>query len=209
MAVGKHKNRMLATVVTFAEDGKDYVFNDLCRKLKVNVSTAKSRWLSALSPKVVKRSLLTGKSRYGFKKKPRPVLFEPYGMVSFTFISKLLHDRLHRSYQFFLLRWNAFGRPEEVTMEIFTMSNDEVTERTGVNFWKAPKLHNGVADPKFLDPNFHPDIPFGDLQHLSCRTNTGAARKDADWNNPGSLRERGGFNGYVNKGGRSFPIYAV
>jgi hypothetical protein len=180
MAKPKNDNKHLATKVIFAEDNQEYALNDLCKKFEVNIATGRGRWIRAGRGPVITRETITGSSLPPRGVTPMLVTLDPYGQVSIRFIFRLLHEELHRGYQFFLARWNAFGKPETVTLEMFTMSNDEVLEKTGVNFWTAVRKGSRPADQRFLDPTFLPEIPYGDLEFLSSKVNTGAARKDAD-----------------------------
>lgn len=95
----------------------------------------------------------------------------------------------------FSKRWVTMGCPHIVNIEQFT--------KPTAAFCEDQRRFNGRAETDLSH------IPQGDLESLSDRENTGAAREEAHlWQCPGSLSDRGRFNGFVNRGGQSVPVYA-
>lgn len=109
------------------------------------------------------------------------VLYPPHGEVSFHDIARIHARCIGKSHAFYRARWTAFGKPGTVEERMFTLSTEEVKRLTGTSGFRGGCVDGVASDGRYLDPNFLPHIPFGDLAHLSNERNTGAARAAQEW----------------------------
>ena len=198
--MSKHTNHRQARTVTLEDDGQTYTFNQLGQKFGIKSGTIRSRWDRHGRHEAVSIALCTGQLEKRQGNIRELVEYPGHGKITFPEIARI-HKDLGRGFQFFRARWAAFGRPVRVTPEIFTMSNDDVKEQTGFSAWTTLRGRTGLADARFNDPNFLPDIPFNDLAHLSGSTNTGAARKGCDeWDTRKTFKGGSAFSGFCSMG---------
>jgi hypothetical protein len=106
------------------------------------------------------------------------VEYPPHGQVSFQEIAEIHQQDIGKTHAFYRARWLAFGQPNTVEVRMFTLSAKEVRAVTGRDCFRGGAIPGVTADRRYLDPDFLPHIPFGDLAHLSNERNTGAARED-------------------------------
>lgn len=93
-------------------------------------------------------------------------IFEPYGKIRVGSLAKIL-PHFHRSPGYFLHVFTRLGKPEVITIDMFTPLEKAVTKK---------KTKNSPVHKDYADPDHLPHITLGDLVHLSSTKNTGAAR---------------------------------
>lgn len=111
----------------------------------------------------------------GVKRLPT-VVFEGFGPATFGQMAadpKMCAD-LGRKQNFFRYRWKCAGMPKVVTRALFLEPKPRDPENPDV----PVKNRSFSQESKYSDPKYLPDVPWGDLAHLSGDRNTGAARAD-------------------------------
>ena len=112
----------------------------------------------------------------GGARKYQLVVFEGFGPATFEQMATdpAMCADLGRRQNFFRYRWSRAGRPDVVTRDLFL----EAKPRDPLAPTLPIKTRSCDQDTKYSDPRYLPNIPWGDLEHLSNERNTGAARAD-------------------------------
>lgn len=106
---------------------------------------------------------------------------EGYGPASIRDLSLRVFPEMNKSYKFFQHRLEVAGWPTVVTKELFESSKPRRPKKgkvAGASFEKInlPPQELPKCTQRFADPSYLPEVPWGDLEHLSDELNTGAAR---------------------------------
>lgn len=163
--------------------GQERSVSDWCKIKSLSKGTFFDRWRRMGKPKVV-----NSKQYMKLFREPHPIGYKPVRLVKLLPSGEMLTYKQLEKISEIKISTIMF----KAAKAKWVLHEDDLKKKEArtYHYKDGPMV---PADPEYLDPNYLPDIPWGDLAHLSNEENTGAGKgeiPDEDWFRMPRVRRR-------------------